>query len=481
MKIAIVHYHLQPGGVTRVIENTIQAWKENGNDIQAVAISGRPYPGDQLPSTRVVEGLDYASPEDAIDPQVLANRLKESAKNALGQTPDLWHIHNHSLGKNPSLTAAVSILAESGELILLHPHDFAEDGRPGNYLSLSEVYQRAYPTGPNIHYAALNQRDRGFLAHMLKDSPSPVHLLANAVPPSTPFSAPQEENAFGLPENLVLYPVRAVRRKNLGELALLASSHQDFHFANSLGPTNPEFTAIFEEWKQFGKELNLPLTFGLSEHTDATFPEMVGHAQSILSVSVAEGFGLGFLEPWTFGKGLCGRNLSEITSDFAELGVSLSNLYERLPIPLDCIPSVTELKETIQSALEKFYLSYQQDLPENGTELAFESMVENDSIDFGRLDESNQQAIIRTVSQSSDLQQGIQRHAGLKVLDNDIIDRNRHAVAEQFSLSSYADRTLKIYQELLDTVYTTGCQFANGQLLLDQYLSPARLNLLRTS
>ena len=88
---------------------------------------------------------------------------------------------------------------------------------------------------------------------------------------------------------------------------------------------------------------------------------------------------------------------------------------------------------------------------------------------------------IRTIFQSSDLQQGIQRHAGLEVLDNDTIDRNRQAVAEQFSLSSYADRTLKIYQELLDTVYTTGCQFANGQLLLDQYLSPARLNLLRTS
>ncbi len=481
MKIAIVHYHLQPGGVPRVIENTIQAWQENGNDIQAVAISGRPYPGDQLPDTRVVEGLDYASPEDAIDPQVLTNRLKESTKDALGQSPDLWHIHNHSLGKNPSLTAAVSILAESGERILLHPHDFAEDGRPGNYLSLSQVYQGAYPTGPNIHYAALNQRDRCFLAHMLKDSPSPVHLLANAVPPSTPFSAPQGRNTFGLPENLLLYPVRAVRRKNLGELALLASSHHDFHFANSLGPTNPEFTPIFEEWKQFGKELNLPLTYGLGEHTDATFTEMVGHAQSILSVSVAEGFGLGFLEPWTFGKGLCGRNLPEITSDFAKLGVSLSNLYERLPIPLDCIPSVTELKETIQSALEKFYLSYQQDLPEDGTELAFESMVENDSIDFGRLDESNQQAIIRTVSHSSDLQHGIQRHAGLEVLDNDTIDRNRHAVAEQFSLSSYADRTMKIYQELLDTEDTTGCQFANGQLLLDQYLCPTRLNLLRTS
>ena len=481
MKIAIVHYHLQPGGVTRVIENTLQAWEENGTEIEAVALSGRAYPGDRLPDTRVVQGLDYTSPRDAVDPRVLTERLRASAKDALGQTPDLWHIHNHSLGKNPSLTAAVSLLAESGERILLHPHDFAEDGRPGNYLSLSEVYQRAYPTGPTIHYAALNQRDRGFLAHMLKDSSSRVHLLANAVPPSTPFSEFQEEKILDLPENLLLYPVRAVRRKNLGELALLASSHQDFHFANSLGPTNPEFTPIFEDWKQFGKELELPLTYGLGEHTDASFPEMVGHAQSILSVSVAEGFGLGFLEPWTFGKGLCGRNLPDITSDFAELGVSLANLYDRLPIPLDCIPSVSQVKATIQSALAQFYLDYQEELPEDGTEIAFQSMVENDCIDFGRLDERNQRGIIRSVAQSPELQQGIQKHSGLEVLSGEIIDRNRQAVTEQFSLSSYAERTLNIYQELLATDNGTQCQFANGQLLLDQYLFPTRLNLLRTS
>ena len=481
MKIAIVHYHLQPGGVTRVIENTLQAWEENGTEMEAVALSGRAYPGDRLPDTRVVQGLDYTSPRDAVDPRVLTERLRASAKDALGQTPDLWHIHNHSLGKNPSLTAAVSLLAESGERILLHPHDFAEDGRPGNYLSLSEVYQRAYPTGPTIHYAALNQRDRGFLAHMLKDSSSRVHLLANAVPPSTPFSESQEEKILDLPENLLLYPVRAVRRKNLGELALLASSHQDFHFANSLGPTNPEFTPVFEDWKQFGKELGLPLTYGLGEHTDASFPQMVGHAQSILSVSVAEGFGLGFLEPWTFGKGLCGRNLPDITSDFAELGVSLANLYDRLPIPLDCIPSVSQVKATIQSALAQFYLDYQEELPEDGTEIAFQSMVENDCIDFGRLDERNQRGIIRSVAQSPELQQGIQKHSGLEVLSGEIIDRNRQAVTEQFSLSSYAERTLNIYQELLATDNGTQCQFANGQLLLDQYLSPTRLNLLRTS
>ena len=481
MKIAIVHYHFQPGGVTRVIENTIQAWSENGNEIEVVALSGRAYLGDRLPNTRVVEGLDYCSPQDAIDPGVLVERLLASAKDALGQAPDLWHIHNHSLGKNLSLTAVVSLLAKSGERILLHPHDFAEDGRPGNYLSLHEVYERIYPTGSHIHYAALNQRDRGFLALMLKDSPSPVHLLANSVAPNSLFCESARKKRFDLPENLLLYPVRALRRKNLGELALLASAHHDFHFANSLGPTNPEFTPLFEEWKQFGNELDLPLTYGLGELTDASFPELVGHAKSILSVSVAEGFGLGFLEPWTFGKGLCGRDLPEITSDFAKLGISLTKLYDRLPIPIDCIPSVSKLEDTIKSALVQFYLSYQRELPQDGFEMAFQSMVENDSIDFGRLDEPNQRAIICAVNQSTDLKKGIQMHVGLEVLADDIIDRNKQAVAEQFSLSSYAKRTFKIYEELLASEDTTGCQFANGQLLLEQFLSPTRLNLLRTS
>ena len=46
---------------------------------------------------------------------------------------------------------------------------------------------------------------------------------------------------------------------------------------------------------------------------------MVAHAKAIVSTSVAEGFGLGFLEPWIFGKGLCGRDIPEITSDFPSL------------------------------------------------------------------------------------------------------------------------------------------------------------------
>ena len=140
MKVAIVHYHLEPGGVTRVIENTLAAWAEMGKAIETVVLSGRPYSGKSIPDTRVIQGLDYATSEKAIPPELLMDRMKEAARNSLGGMPDLWHVHNHSLGKNPSLTKACALLAQKGEFMLLHPHDFAEDGRPHNFKTLQEVF-----------------------------------------------------------------------------------------------------------------------------------------------------------------------------------------------------------------------------------------------------------------------------------------------------------------------------------------------------
>ena len=169
MKVALVHYHLEPGGVTRVLENTVQSWKDSGKGPdQWVILSGRPYTGKILDEVRVVEGLDYAALADSIDPKTLLLRMEDAARDALGQLPDLWHVHNHSLGKNPALTQAVAQLAKHGAPLLLQPHDFAEDGRPENFHNLGKSHEKAYPTGEQIHYAALNSRDCSFLQIIIR-------------------------------------------------------------------------------------------------------------------------------------------------------------------------------------------------------------------------------------------------------------------------------------------------------------------------
>jgi len=173
MKVALVHYHLEPGGVTRVLENTVQSWKNSGKGPdQWVILSGRPYTGKILDHVRVVEGLDYATLTDSIDPKTLRLRMEDATRDALGQLPDLWHVHNHSLGKNPALTQAIAQLAKEESPMLLQPHDFAEDGRPGNFLNLGKSHERAYPTGGQIHYAALNRRDQSLPADKFITPPS---------------------------------------------------------------------------------------------------------------------------------------------------------------------------------------------------------------------------------------------------------------------------------------------------------------------
>ena len=105
-----------------MIENTVNAWKINGNGPEDyVILSGRSYPGSKLQNVRVVEGLDYMDLSDATDPLILKERMEEAARSVLGQLPDVWHIHNHSLGKNAGLSGAVAELAKSGARLLLQP------------------------------------------------------------------------------------------------------------------------------------------------------------------------------------------------------------------------------------------------------------------------------------------------------------------------------------------------------------------------
>ena len=101
------------------------------------------------------------------------------------------HVHNHSLGKNLAVPAALRHLADKGFALLLQIHDFAEDFRPPNYgrLRASSSSDNAqaiaawlYPQAPHVHYAVLNDRDLSILQEA-GVSGDRVHLLPNAVAP----------------------------------------------------------------------------------------------------------------------------------------------------------------------------------------------------------------------------------------------------------------------------------------------------------
>ena len=286
MRIAIVHYHLKRGGVTRVIESALNALRSAAPEMKIAVLAGEVADGlSGAHLCRELPGLRYSNAQEKTpSPESLLNELKVAAEKALGGPPDIWHIHNHSLGKNESMPMLVEHLARSGERLFLQMHDFAEDGRPENHRLNLTGEGTLYPTGTHIHYACLNSRDTaGFEAVGLRGdrtretaasvNTSPVHLLPNpvdtAAPPAEghPYCA-ELRRSLGCSE-LFLYPVRALRRKNFGELLLWATCLGPGQaLATTLGPTNRDFEATYQKWQALAVELNLPVHFGIAEEND---------------------------------------------------------------------------------------------------------------------------------------------------------------------------------------------------------------------
>lgn len=461
MKVAIVHYHLQPGGVTRVVERAIRALGPRAN---CLVFSGEK-PADDSPlrdQTRVVPGIGYdaSGSGHAID-------LPAAARNAFGSDPDVWHIHNHSLGKNPALTRETIRLAKSGHRILLQIHDFAEDGRPANYRALAPLQAHLYPVANHVHYAVLNQRDQSHLRSTGIPEEA-VHLLPNAI---EELPAKKTQPSRGDP--FIVYPCRAIRRKNIGELLLWSALMPHARFAVTLAPLNPDVKPIYEAWRAFAAELSLPVEFNAG--ATVPFEELLGRATALINVSIAEGFGLAFLEPWMAGRPLTGRNLPEITADFAEQGLDLSALYDELPVPLVC--GSTDLRgrfdRTLEVRLRAVMHAYGRPWDASIPERTRAALVHDGRVDFGRLDESMQRRLIRALIQHPD---EVQVQLGDA---SGAVSKNRRIVQKRYGLESYGERLASLYQTLAGTVTGPVC-FADGRKLLDEFLAPHRINLLRT-
>jgi FMN phosphatase YigB (HAD superfamily) len=305
MRIAIVHYHLRPGGVTRVIEETSAALTALGikNTVLADGVPGLGYDGD-------------------CDPETLATRLRAAARNALGSAPDAWIFHNPTLGKNRAIPSVIERFAFEGEAVLLHIHDLAEDGRPANFANIPDA-ARLHITAPRVHHAFINARDKSrfIQAGLLEER---THLLPNpvALDPWLGLEVPVRRRDIlspptsPRPEPLVFYPVRGIRRKNLGELCLLAAlAPPGTRFAISRAPENPDEITTHDFWRNFATAHQLPVWFDVTDRI-APSPDQAANFQTWqcaathwVSTSVAEGFGQTLAEAAACGKPLIARAL----------------------------------------------------------------------------------------------------------------------------------------------------------------------------
>ncbi len=481
MRVAILHYHMRRGGVTRVVERALASLRSK--PVTCCILTGEALPETVSPGAPVgvIEELAYGQYVDPGQMTRFIQTLREKARSLLGGVPDVWHIHNHALGKNLTMPALVQRLARDGDAMLLQIHDFAEDGRPSNYRYLSDFFNeegmaQMYPFSSRIHYALLNGRDYRFL-EASGIAPSSLHYLPNAVTGALPDAKSDVTALPGLPQgDLYLYPTRAIRRKNLGEFILWSALAQEGEwFGTTLAPENPAARPVYDRWVAFAGNLRLPVFFDLGNRATIPFDQMVHTARALVTTSVAEGFGLAFLEPWLTHKLLLGRDLPEITNDFRDAGICLEHLYDRLEIPLEWI-DLTAFKKAVTSGLKHSLSAYGRTCRDADVEEALFSAVRGEWVDFGRLSEPFQEAVIERACHEK-LDRSLWK--GVRT-DRDFIRRQCEVISGGFGIEQYGDQLSGRYEKLCHSSDET-LEYADPRKILDAFTDPSRFHLLRTS
>ncbi|MEZ6088514.1 MAG: hypothetical protein R3C05_10905 [Pirellulaceae bacterium] len=363
MQVAIIHYHFDRGGVTQAVLNHLRGLASAQLPIDKVMLvhGGRAggLPLDlqshiNLPiDVLTVDGLEYdASPVDRsaeVAPRI-ANLIQQAGGSS-DQT--VLHVHNHSLGKNASLPGVVRRLADSGWGLLLQIHDFAEDYRPQNYRMLIEasdcrtpdqLESFLYPQADNIHYAVLTSRDAKLLESIGMQI-EVIHRLPNSIQHAGVDNIDPIEARRNVTRSLQLdfqtplgmYPVRGIRRKNVGEMLLWSAVRNDINFAVTLAPTTPVERKMYDMWSNFAAARKLSAIFDAGEVEGVTLAENSAAADFMFTSSVAEGFGMVFLESCLADRDLIGRDLPDVTTDFRSAGMNYPGLTESIFIPSDLL------------------------------------------------------------------------------------------------------------------------------------------------
>jgi hypothetical protein len=472
VRIAILHYHLDAGGVNRIIDLSARALTEAGHEV-AVLAGGPPHARSLLDRRRVgvVPGLNYAT--GCGDLPSLAASLDGEARRILGGDPDLWHFHNHSLGKNPAVPMLAARWAREGRALVLQIHDFAEQDRPGNYRLLRDaaggegLHSFLYPSHSRVRYAVLTSHDAAIIDRAGPSSRATV--LPNPVEP-LPVESPLDPAGIDATGYLV-YPTRAIPRKNLGEAILWSALLPEGEkLLITLAPDHPAHRAEHDAWVEFARRHRLPVLFDTVTRLKRPLGDFISGARAAITTSIGEGFGMAYLEPWLLGTPVVGRDLPKVTGDFAASGMRFDWLYPGIPVALTEAESLQYERLELESRRERA-----RAYGLTGTDVG-NGMPPRGIADFGFLPPALQRVLLErwfsgsgAVLEPPELQ--VARAAST-------LDSQRRNLAGSFSLDAYAARLEHLYRQAVesDSSVEEGSSFLDPQRVLEGFgLSVDRL------
>ncbi len=430
------------------------------DDAECLFLAGNGADPETRAKPELIAGIGYDGMRSDQSPFAVAEEVLAAITAKWPSGCDILHVHNPVLNKNRDFLAVLRILAGKGVRLFLQVHDAAEDLRPHSYYRDEE-----YPE--NCHYGVINTRDyRLFLDAGLR--PEGLHRVFNVVQP-LPRSERTEAKSS---RKLLLYAVRAIRRKNLGEAMLLSCFiPRGFRVGLTLPPTSPADYPSYEEWKSFAVQERLSVDFelGLGRPLD----ELVSRSALMITTSVREGFGFSFLEPWTADRAVVGRRLDAVAPDFEAAGVDLSTLYSRIRCPLDLFDA-GRLRTVWIRTVETLCAEFGRETPFDPRS-AWESLAAGGCVDFAYLDAEAARGITAECRRSEVVRARLSAvNPFLDALtepmnDADLIGRNRDAVRKNYSLAAYRKTLLDVYEKVAGRDVA---QRIDKKRLLGSFLTP---------
>ena len=401
MKLVIVHYHLRPGGIRRVIElatpHIVSAVGHRGTTI-TLASGERPdrkwrkvfeQVCGQTPVEFFVEPAFGYFSEQRKSPGTLRRQIQRALIQLLDSaaTDDMvvW-AHNLGLARNLILTQELMLVCEARRLPLLaHHHDWWFDNRwqrwpearRAGFPSLNAVAKGIFGS-KNTRHLTINHADSAVLKRHIRGR---INWLPNLAEPSPPppagrvrFARNWLRHRFGHDAPVWLLPCRLLRRKNVAEALLLTRwLRPKGWLVTTGGVSSADEQAYFEKLDAAARAHHWRLRLGVlagDETRKPTVGELLAASEAVLLTSIQEGFGLPYLEATAARRPLLSRALPNIAPDLKQFGFRFPQYYEEILVGTELFDWQSE-----RAHQQRLFRAWLKSLPAAARKLAGEPHI----------------------------------------------------------------------------------------------------------
>lgn len=361
MKLIIVHYHLRPGGIRRVIELALPALVRFAPRpiTEVVLATGECASADwpaqlegKLPAVTLSvccePAFGYLSEQRQPAPTItrkIRRALAQLLQGADAQNCLVW-AHNLGVGRNLILARELAAACAAQAVPLLsHHHDWWFDHRwarwpeirRSGFRTLRAAAEAVLPPQTLIKHLAINQTDAARLREHLHQHhnwlPNPAGPLAQPTVQKIRQARSWLNDLNGQTHQPVwLLPCRTLRRKNIAEALLLARwLRPEACVVVTGGASSAEEHAYFKTLADAAQRHDWPLKLGVlagHETRKPTVAELLAASEAVLLTSIQEGFGLPYLEAAAAQRPLIARRLPNIAPDLHRFGFRFPQAYD---------------------------------------------------------------------------------------------------------------------------------------------------------